>query len=213
MSEVLLFTILLALIVMSIGVKARRDIKKKSLVERGDPLLHARALMTDDEARTRNLIGDESYEIMTQNVDNVLASHSSDRCQSIALSTGPDSNRGQAVLHTLLPGDPLSLKIAGADGVDYVDVYSDDCMVGRLMLTAAEKAIELLETKDVTGVYVAEQNCYGDSDTVSLRLIIFYHPRSRRPAAESPLRASQSNPALYSVTIPEWGRALIFSKN
>ncbi|MCM1153670.1 MAG: hypothetical protein NC328_08470, partial [Muribaculum sp.] len=100
--------------------------------------------------------------------------HTGDLCMSIGVSCGPATEQGWHQLHMMLPGDELTLRRSEDKGVECVDVISDNIIIGRMMLTAASKALEIIERYDVKGVYVAEQNSYGDSDIMSMRVIIFY---------------------------------------
>lgn len=126
------------------------------------------------EQSTRRLLGDNLYDAMVKSVDEVLQRHAFDRSMTVSLTCGPDTETGSKVLHGLLPGDPLYMQPREEDGMAVVDVYAEGKLVGHLMLDAAREVLELIEGSCVTGVYVSEQNCYGSSDIVSLKLIIFY---------------------------------------
>lgn len=204
MYDLILYLAIFSCIVLLIALKARYDIRRRSRAEHGDPSEHAKAMMNDEESSTRRLIGDEAYEKMVASVDDVIRRHSSDRCQSFGLSSGPDSDPGWRQLHKLLPGDPLWLRKDSDGGLDCIDVYSEGYLIGRLMLTAAEKAAEIMDSKTVTGAYVAEQNSYGDSNIVSLRIILFYRPvKKPAPGLAAFISDAIASPAVFTVRLPD----------
>lgn len=111
---------------------------------------------------------------MTARIADIISNHRCDSTRTVALTGGPESEEGAARLHDLLPGDSLHLRDSSAPGVARVNVYSDDILIGHLLLEDAERALSVMHSMLVTGVYVAEQNCYGDVDAVALNVIIFY---------------------------------------
>ncbi|MCM1377712.1 MAG: hypothetical protein NC097_02575 [Clostridium sp.] len=173
--------------VFILALIARADVATRSRKLRPAPAQQAAAIMSDEESATRALIGDDLYSRMSQNVDEVIARHADDRCRSFPLSSGPDSSRGWKQLHKLLPGDPLWLKKEMDDGIECINVYSEGFLIGRLALTASDFVGEILDSRCLTGVYVAEQNCYGNSDIVALRVIIFYRQNVSVPDSRMPL--------------------------
>lgn len=179
MTEILLYVIILTTLFAAVAWKAGEDLRRERKAFHGEAEVKKSdnkiETLSSDEKRTRLLIGDEAYTRMVANVDEVLLRHTDDTCQSIAISTSPDDEEGWSKLHQLLPGDELELVRTDLHGVECVDVMSEGVRIGRLMLTAAQKAIEIMKHYTVKGVYVAEQNSYGDSDIMSMRVIIFYN--------------------------------------
>lgn len=132
----------------------------------------------EGERQTRALIGDDAYERMAGAVDRLLVRHKADKCVSVVLTSGPDGPGAANELHHLLPGDPLCLRRSPETGIDTVDVYADGYRIGRLLLGDADQVLAVMETAVITGVYVAEQNCYSDCQGTDLRLIVFFTPRT-----------------------------------
>lgn len=153
---------------------------------------------SESEQSTRRLLGDSVYDAMVRSVDEVLRRHAFDHSMTVSLTCGPDTETGSKVLHGLLPGDPLYMQPREDDGMMVVDVYAKGKLVGHLMLDDAREALELIEGSRVTGVYVSEQNCYGASDIVSLKLIIFYLPDH---AQESAVRRMAEHEE-YKIILP-----------
>lgn len=135
---------------------------------------------TDEKKRsqTADLLGDEAYKRMTEKVDLVMHTHYRDNCRAVKLTSGTESGEGAKRLHHLLPGDDLYLQRADCGDVVAVDVYNEGRKVGTLMLSDAEVAVEIMSQKCVTGVYVAEQNCFGDCPKTDLTMIIFFKERN-----------------------------------
>lgn len=119
----------------------------------------------DSEIATRQLIGDENYEKMVEIVDSIIKKHQYDNHQSFWLTTEPSTERGWQQLHKLLPGDKLSIN----KEIDCAYVYSQNILIG-----AIDYDRDLLDTKMITGIYVAQQECWGDSNTCLLKIIIYY---------------------------------------
>ncbi len=152
---------------------------------------------TESELHTRALIGDDNFERMRDTVENLLQRHVADKCINVELTSGADSEEGARRLHSLLPGDPLTLRKNTESGLELVDVYSDGYRVGRLLLGDADKAIDVMKNSSLTGVYVAEQNCFGDCSYVDLRLILFFTPRiaaENEQQADTPYRFTINGP-------------------
>ena len=152
----------------------------------------ADAAEASDEERTRSLLGDELYDDMVWRVEEVLARHASDSSQTMLLDTGPESHEGHTVLHSLLPGDMLELEMLEDQAA--VGVRAEGELIGLVHGGGARKVTRLMQLGLVTGAYVAEQNCYGMSDEVALKMPCGAHWQKRRyassPSAEAhpPLR-------------------------
>lgn len=211
MMDIFIYIAIFSLILFTIAVIARNDVGRQRRQRIASAREHTSdPQISDEEKATRRLIGDENYAHMLENVNKVVERHGSDLCASIALTSGPVDDRGWQRLHQLLPGDSLWLSRNHSEGVDCVDVMADGYLVGRLLLTAARKAIDILEQQVVTGVYVAEQNSYGDSDTLSLRIIMFYRPLPdnspalpAHPAKSSTLSVSSAAASIFTVRLPD----------
>lgn len=132
------------------------------------------------DSYTQKLIGEKQYQEMVKTVDKIRDKHSTDQCVVVSITAGPNTKSAERELHHLLPGQPLHLQKVSLSGMDCVDVYSNGQRVGRLMLGDADIVIKLMKSSSLTGVYVAEQNCYGDNNLLSLRIIVFHSP-ARRP--------------------------------
>lgn len=131
---------------------------------------------------TRRLIGEEAYREMNRRVESLLGKHKADECISVNLTCGPDNEQEAAELHHLLPGEPVNLSRCSSGGMDCIDVYSRGFRIGRLVLKDADDAIEVMNKSSVTGAYVAEQNCYGESSEIALRIVIFHSPERKYDA-------------------------------
>lgn len=129
---------------------------------------------TDADLNTISLIGLDAFKEMSARIDRILHSHRGDKSISVTLTCGPSDTVCAARLHTLLPGDSISLKIRDNKGVNVVDVFADDLKIGSLVLTEADAVISTLESNRLTGCYVAEQNCYASPGILSMSIIIFY---------------------------------------
>lgn len=146
--------------------------------------------LTQKLESTRNLIGDEKYQRMSKNVDEILHRHRNDMCQSLNLTSGAVSKESSLELHGLLPGDPLQLRIRSNENISGIDVYSNGYRVGSLLLDDAEKGERLIRDNCVKGVYVSEQNCYDDPSTLSLKMIVFYTPKTERKILKEKINQS-----------------------
>ena len=133
----------------------------------------------DSDTRTRVLIGDTRYHQMADIVKEVLASHRNDCAMSVSLASGPSSDDGVFTLHHLLPGDELFLLRHDREDLPGVDVYRLGIMVGTILFGDAENVEFVMRERCVTGAYVAEQNCYGDSTDVNLGIVVYH--RNREP--------------------------------
>lgn len=136
-------------------------------------------------AYTISLIGQQAYDAMKMQVESVMNEHKGQPSTIFRLCRGADASDGRKCLHSLLPGDRLSLIPNLSGGLSRADVYSKGICVGSLLLTEAETALHMMSQYNVKGVYVAEQNCYGDVDGVDLSLIMFYQakPKTQMVAA------------------------------
>lgn len=162
--------------------------------------------LTQKLESTRHLLGDEKYERMSKNVDEILHKHRNDMCASLNLTSGTDSKEASLELHSLLPGDPIQLRIRTDETVAGIDVYSNGYRVGTLLLEDAEKGERLILENRVKGVYVSEQNCYDDPSILSLKLIVFYSAKSHRRILKE--KAAQC----YKVILDS-SRSLSFCEN
>lgn len=160
----------------------------------------SRSETADDESSTRRLIGDDAYERMVSRVDKLLRRHADDRSLTVSLTSGPDSEAGANELHSLLPGDSLWLRRCEAAEIDAVDVYARGRLVGRLMLAEAGQVERVMDHARITGCYVAEQNCYGDTPGVDLRLIVFFTCSGGAVSSDATLAALTSR-GEYKVKI------------
>ena len=152
------------------SVLCRRDSEESS-----DP---GYTLTPEGEAMTRALIGDDTFETMKFTVENILKRHKDDNGVTISLTSGCESAHASSVLHSLLPGDELSLVKNEECGLEMIDVYAAGYRVGRLLLGDADIALSVMRDNTLTGAYVAEQNCYGDCNIVDMKIILFFSPRA-----------------------------------
>lgn len=212
MTDMLLYLALFSALTLLMAWMAKRDIRNRHNKKIEAAIADAHEEMDPKEAATRQLIGDEAYEKMVARVDEVIRRHQRDNCISVALTSGPDNEKGWKELNRILPGDPVWLKKSSHDGVDCVDVFSGGFRIGRLMLTAAGKVFDVLDNAIVTGSYVAEQNSWGDSNVVAMRIIIFHRPARENETVFDPL-AEGIKAALYSVELKDGDRTLTFTQN
>ena len=141
--------------------------------------------LDDPQAYTVSLIGQQAYDAMKMQVESVMNEHKGQPSTIFRLCRGAETSDGKKCLHSLLPGDQLFLIPNLSGGLSRTDVYSKGIFVGSLLLTEAETALHMMSQYNVKGVYVAEQNCYGDVDGVDLSLIMFYQakPKTQMVAA------------------------------
>lgn len=183
-------------------------VRRRKVAPSGEcPCAESRPAGDDEERRTRALIGDEAFEMMSRRVDRILAMHADDRCVAVGLTSGGGSGEAVAALHALLPGDRLELCRNIESGFPMIDVYSSGFRVGRLLLGDAETVLTVMCRSKVTGVYVAEQNCYGDAPGLSLKIIVFFRPQ------EEEITAELSSPYPYRITIHDNGHGIILYQN
>ena len=130
--------------------------------------------VSETERQTRQLIGNEAYDRMTNIVDGILRHHRLDRSVSVRLTAGPDSEEAAKEFHRLLPGDPLTLRRASENDCEFINVYSRGLRIGRLMLGEAEVVSHVLASTVMTGCYVCEQQSYGDCDSMIMGIVVFH---------------------------------------
>lgn len=212
MSDILIYMAVISVIVMVIAWRAKTDVRMMRN-RRNLPVADTSALsdseLSDSEQSTRMLIGDEAYDRMVARVDKILKRHASDRSLNVGLTSGPTTPAGWKELTSLLPGNPLWLRRSDKGEVKCVEVFSGGYKIGELMLEDARIVSNVLDDNVVTGSYVAEQNSYGDSDVVSMRVILFFRPEHRLEGIETVLDADAS----YRVEIPGTGRLFNISQN
>ena len=150
--------------------------------------------VSPEEKATRELIGDSRYEEMSHHVSELLKRHADDSFRTVMLTAGSIERNAMKTLHSLLPGDAVRLQDNTRHGIPDVGVYAGDVRIGRLLLDDATEALKTINSKLVTGTYIAEQNSYGDaSQDISLKLIIFY------TSAEIPGNAVKSLKSPYKI--------------
>ena len=153
-------------------------------------------MVSTAESATRALIGDEIFETMKVTVSNLLEHHKADKSLTISLTSGCESRQAARVLHSLLPGDELCLRRNVECGLELVDVYAAGFRIGRLVLGDAERAFNIMRRSEVTGVYVAEQNCYGECSGVDMKIILFFSSRVPFDTMEA-----EEQEAPYKITV------------
>ncbi len=122
---------------------------------------------------------------MVRNVDDVLLRNREFSSKVIRLTAGNEAPLCGNRLHTLLPGDSLqAIRNSDTDFLSF-HIYSDGLRIGTLMWDDAETLDAVLKYATLKGLYVAEQNCYGDHGVTDLAIIIFYSP-TRPDIAFSP---------------------------
>lgn len=169
--------IITALLVIAPALMAFR---RTARATRPHPAPEKRALSAAEA--TRRLIGDEAYRDMFRRVEILLSRHAAHNSELLSLCSGADTAEGTERLHSLLPGMPLTLKDASHEGVVAVDVYADSVKVGSLLFSEAERALAIMRSRSVKGVYVSEQSAFGDSSSVSLGIVIFHTAPAMGPS-------------------------------
>ena len=173
-STVVFFALVAFQVGAQIKAERRREQRKKVVCEGFDAASQA----------TIQLIGREAYDEMTERIDRLLAAHANDSCVTVNLTCGSERREGSDRLHSILPGEPVTLAANTQGGLERVDVYSEGICIGSLLLVDAERALDTMRTKNVSGAFVAEQNGYGMSQGVALRVIIFYTSRETERVSE-----------------------------
>lgn len=130
--------------------------------------------VSPEERATRELIGDKKYDEMSHHVSQLLKRHATDSFRTVMLTAGSIERNAMKTLHSLLPGDPVRLQDNTRHGIPDVGVYVGEERIGRLLLDDATEALKTINSKLVTGTYIAEQNSFGESPDISIKLIIFY---------------------------------------
>lgn len=176
MLEFVIAILILMIALVAFNLEMKRSLKAKREVQRRAE--SERILRPNDaESRTIDLIGEQAYDEMTRNIDEILRRHGHQKCISFDLTCGPDTLEGSDRLHRLLPGTPLQLMLCSEGGVDWVDVYDGGARIGRLALLEAAILKETMRTNHLRAAYVAEQNCFGIEDSHQLSVIVFYDPK------------------------------------
>lgn len=151
----------------------------------------------DGIMHTIDLIGEEEFRDMSRRIRDIMKRHSEEKAVTVSMTCGPDTERGAAGLHSILPGSQLQLSICGEGGVRWFDVYSRGDRIGRIALAEAELIGNIMGKNSLTGAYVAEQNCFGIDDLCCLSIIIFYKPHtSRRSDPVNSIRAQSTQKPL-----------------
>ena len=179
MIDIILITILILAAAVAFHLQARHDIR----IRREERQRERIESLKDECAtlRTIDLIGEEAYDRMTEQIGKVLKRHESHCCTIVNLTCGPDSREGSEELHSLLPGVELNLVACSQEGLDCIDIYHNGARIGRLLLDDADQLFDIMKSSRITGTYVAEQNCYGIETSHQMCIIVFYKP-AEKPA-------------------------------
>lgn len=132
--------------------------------------------LPEEDRKTIDLIGEKAYRDMNRRIDEIMQRHAAQRSLTLSLTCGPDNAYCARELHHLLPGEELNLLLCSEGGVEWVDAYHNGARIGRLTLIDSQEIRNRMNSHHVTGVYVAEQNCYEIEESYDLRLIMFYEP-------------------------------------
>lgn len=216
MSHLLIYIPIFLVMVLSVWWKARYDVRKRREALRDALAAHSCSdEMSEAERDTRQLLGDKVYDDMVARVKTLLDIHDGEESSSVSLTVGPSDGNGRERLHSLLPGDKLRLEENCKDGVRQIEVYSDEYRIGALMLTDAEVVLDIMEHSRITGVYVAEQNSYGESDVVSMRVIVFYtaDAEESRAGQRERLFADIRKMSPYKITVEGNGHSYTLYQN
>ncbi len=138
------------------------------------PVRPATSFNNNPEKRTEELIGHDAYVKMIERVDKLIADHKEDGCTIINITSGSNDRDAMHELHHLLPGEPLEMSKYLEDGMECIGVYSRGMRVGSLMLKDAADYLETARNHDVTGIYVARQDCYEDYSHLDLGIIVYF---------------------------------------
>ena len=123
---------------------------------------------------TIELIGLDKFKSMIRRIDYLSDLHVLDDNMIFNIVSGPTTIDGSSRLHTLLPGDKISVAVKESDDTQECELYSHGVRIGSLIFDEAARFIELQRTRHITGVYVSAQNAYGDSSDLSLEIVAFY---------------------------------------
>lgn len=129
---------------------------------------------------TVDLIGEDSFDRMADNIEQVLEHTEGKQCVVVPLTAAEPDLVAQHKLHSLLPGDPLQLVPDVEGDNELVEVYSGDIRIGTLAFEDAQAALAALLLRDDAEAYVSEQNCYGNSTEIDLGIVIFFTDPARR---------------------------------
>lgn len=204
MSEILIYIPIFLVLLIAVALKAKYDVRRRrEMLHEALELESSREEMSVAERETRRLLGDQAYDEMVERVKRLLHNHDGQKSVTVNLTGGPSNAKGRERLHSLLPGDPLWLRENSIEGVRNIDVYSSGYKIGALMLNDADTVLEVMDTAKITGAYVAEQNSYGESDMVSLRVILFFIPDAEesKAARRAHLFAEATKLSPYKITL------------
>ena len=156
-----------------IAERNRRQINRrlKQLAQEG------REITEDPSEKTIRLIGRDTYADMCRRVQEITRSHHGQQRAIFPLTLAPASANGCDRLHKLLPGDRLQLNYTVESGMPTICVFSRGVCVGRLAFDEVDALMGILKDRKVTGVYVAEQNCYDIPDALDLDIILYLEPK------------------------------------
>lgn len=185
MTEFIMSTSLLILVAIAAAVRIQKERKRKASESAGQirdnvtPDMQYDYLLSESDRRTIDIIGREAFMDMARRVNRILTEHNTEDSITVTLTCGPSDSRSEARLHALLPGDELRLSAHMENGVEVVDVYSDEFKIGSLVLTEAASVIKVMENCRLTGCFVAEQNCYHSPGYVKLDIVVFFSASNR----------------------------------
>lgn len=155
-----------------------------------------------DNASTVRLIGETAYRKMCLCVEAITRKHIGQQRAIFPLNCPPLSRKGKELLHKLLPGDSLQINYTSEQGVPVIDVYAQGICIGRIALDEVDAIMEITRNRHITGIYVAEQNCYGIPDSLNLDIILYLIPKSGATETVHPKpTASVSQPNLQSLNL------------
>lgn len=144
-------------------------------------------------------------------VKELLDRHAADDCLTVNLTAGAHSKLGKIELCNLRSGAPLWLEHCDYSGIERVKVYSGGFMVGELLLTDAERVIDLMQNSRIHGTYVAENNSKPGGN-VDMRIVIFHEAAAvdsaTASATEQAMDRAMASP--YKITVDVLDRPSIF---
>lgn len=177
MIETLLIILVIIAAVMTFHIQKSFDERASRNFLRDERL---RELANESKAiRTIELIGYKAYIKMATSIKEIRHKHKDQQNIVLTLTCGPDYGEGEKEIHKILPGNSLHLIPAAKNGSNVIDVYSNGYRIGRLALNEAETIMNLMKSSHLTGAYVAEQNCYGATESHDIKLVIYYEPSGK----------------------------------
>lgn len=123
--------------------------------------------------RTIKLLGYGKFEKMTNNLHKLVEAHEKYGYTIFSLNEGALDSKGGSVLHHLLPGDPVNFIRSDRGEAFNFDFFSSGSYIGSLSNEDSLILALLISRFRCKGIYVWEQNCYGNCKFTDMEIIVY----------------------------------------